>query len=99
MKPNKTHTTLMDALNLINERAEEWANETQREKLDRQMAYEALSDFVDKYATDTNQAITVPLSENDIEELSTGHEFRWTFPTQGDLSVDVHLRAETEEDF
>ena len=44
------------------------------------------------------QEITVPLSENDLQELQSGEEFNWTFPTQYGEPIDVVLRQETEED-
>lgn len=46
----------------------------------------------------TNQKITIPMSESDIEELREGTEFHWTFPTDKGEQIDVHIRPETESD-
>lgn len=45
------------------------------------------------------QAITIPLSENDIQELGSGEEYHWTFPTQCGQDIDVYLKPEEEEDY
>lgn len=46
----------------------------------------------------TNQKITIPFSEMDIEELRSGEEFHWSFPTDKGEIIDVHIRPEKEED-
>lgn len=40
-----------------------------------------------------NKKITIPFSENDLQELQAGETFDWTFD-----GIDVHLRLETDED-
>lgn len=40
-----------------------------------------------------NQKITIPFSDNDLDDLRNGNTFDWTFD-----GIDVHLRLETEED-
>lgn len=40
-----------------------------------------------------NKKITIPFSEQDIQELQNGEEFHWTFD-----GIDVHIRQENESD-
>lgn len=39
------------------------------------------------------QKITIPLSQNDCEEILNGETFDWTFD-----GIDVHLKLEDDED-
>lgn len=59
-----------------------------------------LGAFLDNYnhGEKKNQKIIVPMSENDIQELQSGEEFDWTFPTENGEEIDVHVRQETDED-
>lgn len=44
-------------------------------------------------------SITVPLSENDCDEVQNGEEFHWTFPTNETWEwIKVLVRLETQED-
>ena len=45
-----------------------------------------------------NQKITIPLSEEDLQDLQWGCTFDWTFPTESWEFIDVHLRPEEQED-
>lgn len=47
----------------------------------------------------TNQKITIPLSDLDLEELQAGQSFNWTFETDKGESIDVYLRKDTDEDY
>jgi hypothetical protein len=44
--------------------------------------------------TKLNQKITIPLSEEDLQDLLNGKTFDWTFD-----KVDCHIKLESEEDF
>ena len=41
-----------------------------------------------------NQSITIPMSENDLQELMNGEEFNWTFPTESGEEIDILIRPE-----
>lgn len=40
-----------------------------------------------------NNKITIPLSEEDLQDLQNGKTFDWTFD-----GIDCHLRLETQDD-
>lgn len=44
------------------------------------------------------QSITIPMTEQDCEEVMQGEEFHWTFPDQNGVDINVIIRAETDED-
>ncbi len=37
------------------------------------------------------QAIEIPFTDSDIEELASGHEFDWTYPTKCGQDIKVKL--------
>jgi len=45
-----------------------------------------------------NQKITVPLSEEDLQDLLNGEEFDWSFPTEKGEWIDVHVIPSEESD-
>lgn len=94
------HEKVMDALNLIDEQAEQ-GNSTYEEQESRGNAYAIVSDFIEKYAgreNKKNQKLVIPFTENDIQELGSGEEFNWTFETDKGESIDIHIKQETDED-
>lgn len=44
------------------------------------------------------QHITIPMTEQDCEEVMQGEEFHWTFPDQNGKDISVTIRAERDED-
>lgn len=94
------HEKVMDALNLIDEQAENGIC-TYDDQVARGKAYEVVSDFIDKYASredKKNQKLVIPFTENDIQELGAGEEFEWTFETDQGEPIDIHIKQEEYED-
>lgn len=94
------HEKVMDALNVIDEQAEQ-GNSTYEENVERGKAYAIVSDFIDKYAgreNKENQKLVIPFTENDIQELGSGEEFDWTFETDRGESIDIHIKQEEYEE-
>lgn len=48
--------------------------------------------------TITNQKLTIPLSDEDCQDIQMGETFDWTFVTENGESIDVHLKLEDDED-
>ena len=44
------------------------------------------------------QKITVPLSQEDLEDLLSGESFDWSFPDQNGVWIDVIVKPSEEED-
>lgn len=58
-----------------------------------------LLERLDTRRTDAGRlSITVPLSEENLQDLQNGEDFDWTFVSQTGELVDVKVRPEVDED-
>ena len=106
-KPIISKDILVDALNQMNEYASSYVVDEMTDnsgRIELQENYDLLVDFISNLKDSNfkerkgNQGITVPVSEEDIQELQNGEEFTWTFRTDFGENIDVLLRQELEED-
>jgi len=46
-----------------------------------------------------NPRMVIKFTENEVEELMNGAEFRWTFPTDEGVDIDVLITRDENDDY
>ena len=106
-KPIINKDVILNTLNQMNEYASSYVVDEMTDnsgRIELQENYDLLVNFISNLKDSNfkerkgNQGITVPVSEEDIQELQNGEEFTWVLRTNLGENIDVLLRQELEED-
>lgn len=93
MAKQNEYKKLIDALNLMDEIAEQCSGDITEQKA-RAKAY----DMLFKHLTRAKQEVTIPFSENDIQELQSGEELNWSFPNQYGEDIEIFITQEEDNE-
>lgn len=61
--------------------------------------WDKLIDFIRSNKLGKKQTLTIPFTENDIQELQSGEEFNWSFETDKGEEIEIYIIHEVDEEY
>ena len=58
-----------------------------------------LVDYIRSNNLGKKQTLTIPFTENDIQELQSGEEFNWSFETDKGEEIEIYIIHEVDEEY